>query len=72
MVTNRNTYIVLRICTIKYYYVRILKMVKRGNAKLTVSVDEKVVKEFKKICDEEGWKIGKQIEKYMKGVLMQR
>ncbi len=45
---------------------------KKGNTKLTISVNEKVIKEFKEICEEEGWKVGKQIEKYMSGVLENR
>ena len=47
-------------------------MVKEGNKKLTISVNEKVLREFKKLCDEEGWKLGKQLEKYMGDILRNR
>ena len=47
-------------------------MVKQGNTKLTVSVSKKVTSEFKKYCEEEGLKLGKQIEKYMEEVLGNR
>ena len=47
-------------------------MVKQGNAKLTLSVNKKIVLEFKRLCEEEGWKVGKQIEKYMQDVLRNR
>jgi hypothetical protein len=38
-------------------------MVKTGNDKFTISVDKKIKEEFKKYCDKEGLKPGKQIEK---------
>ena len=38
---------------------------KKGNDKLTISVNKKIKDSFKKICDEEGLKIGKQIELFM-------
>jgi len=41
----------------------------KEKTKLTLSVDEEVLKEFKKLCEEEGWKLGKQIEKLMRGIL---
>ena len=47
-------------------------MVRKGNTKLTVSVDARTLKEFKEFCEEEGLRLGKQIEKFMKGVLMNR
>jgi hypothetical protein len=38
---------------------------KEGNDKLTISVDEKIKSSYKKLCDEKGLKIGKQIELFM-------
>ena len=38
---------------------------KKGNDKLTVSVNKKIKDFFKRICDEEGLKVGKQIELFM-------
>jgi len=35
---------------------------KKGNYKLTISIDEKVIDEFKALCDANGLKLGKQIE----------
>ena len=40
-------------------------MVKKGNDKFTISVDKKVKDTFKKFCEEEGLKPGKQIEKLL-------
>lgn len=45
---------------------------KKGNDKLTVSVDEKVKDSYKKLCDENGWKIGKQLELFMLEELKKR
>jgi hypothetical protein len=42
---------------------------KKGNDKLTISVDEKVKSSYKKLCDKKGLKIGKQIELFMIGEL---
>jgi len=39
---------------------------KKGNDKLTVSIDKKVKEAYKEFCEEEGLKVGKQIEKFMK------
>ncbi|MEE9524992.1 MAG: hypothetical protein V3V78_00100 [Candidatus Woesearchaeota archaeon] len=47
-------------------------MVKPGNVKLTVSVNKRAIDQFKKLCEEEGWKLGKQIEKYFISVLENR
>lgn len=44
-------------------------MVKKGNDKFTISVDKRVKDEFKKYCDREGLKPGKQIEKFMMDIL---
>ncbi|MBW2996634.1 hypothetical protein KY332_05045 [Candidatus Woesearchaeota archaeon] len=40
-------------------------MVKQGNDKFTISVNKRIKEAFKKICEEEGLKPGKQIEKFM-------
>jgi len=42
---------------------------KKGNDKLTISVDKKIKDRYKEFCEEEGLKIGKQIEKFMKNEL---
>ena len=38
---------------------------KRGHVKLTLSVNEKILKEYKKHCEEKGLVISKQVEKFM-------
>ena len=38
---------------------------KPGNDKLTISVDKRIKELYKQLCDEEGLKIGKQIELFM-------
>lgn len=38
---------------------------KRGNDKLTISVNKAVKDKYKNICDKEGLKIGKQLELFM-------
>lgn len=50
-------------------YVSIRTMVKTGNDKFTISVNKDIKKEFKKFCEEEGLKPGKQIEKFMTDIL---
>ena len=45
---------------------------KKGNDKLTISVSKKIKDNFKAICDEEGLKIGKQIELFMLKELKKR
>ena len=45
---------------------------KKGNDKLTISVDKKIKDKYKEYCDEEGLKIGKQIEKFMKEELKKK
>ncbi len=47
-------------------------MVKPGNDKFTISVNKKIKEEFKKYCENEGLKAGKQIEKYMENVVVNR
>ena len=39
---------------------------KRGNDKLTISVDKKIKDKYKEFCEKNGLKIGKQIELFMK------
>jgi antitoxin component of RelBE/YafQ-DinJ toxin-antitoxin module len=39
---------------------------KKGNDKLTVSVDKNIKESYKKLCDQKGLKIGKQIELFMR------
>ena len=38
---------------------------KKGNDKLTISVNKQIKNSYKQICDKEGLKIGKQIELFM-------
>ena len=38
---------------------------KKGNDKLTLSVDKKVKDMYKQLCEEEGLLLSKQIEKFM-------
>jgi len=45
---------------------------KKGNDKLTISVDKEVKDLYKEICDKEGLKIGKQIELFMNEELKKR
>ncbi|MBU2523491.1 MAG: hypothetical protein KKE23_04365 [Nanoarchaeota archaeon] len=40
--------------------------VKKGNAKLTLSINEKILGIYKKHCDKNGMTISKQVEIYMK------
>jgi|WetSurMetagenome_2_1015567.scaffolds.fasta_scaffold1469387_2 hypothetical protein len=39
--------------------------VKEGNAKLTLSVNEKILEKYKEHCKKEGKIISKQVEKFM-------
>ena len=45
-----------------YYIVRNMK---KGNDKLTISVSKSIKDKYKEFCEDEGLKIGKQIEKFM-------
>ena len=45
---------------------------RKGNDKLTISVNEKIKNSYKKLCDEEGLKIGRQIELFMAQELKKR
>jgi len=45
---------------------------KKGNDKLTISVDKRIKELYKDFCDEEGLKIGKQLERFMKNELKNR
>jgi len=40
--------------------------IKKGNLKLTLSINKETLKEYKKYCEEEGIIISKQVEKFMK------
>jgi len=39
--------------------------VKKGNSKLTLSINQKVLKDYKELCEKKGLIISKQIEKFM-------
>tara|TARA_Y100000034_G_scaffold133588_1_gene199479 strand:- start:7630 stop:7779 length:150 start_codon:yes stop_codon:yes gene_type:complete len=39
---------------------------KKGNDKLTISVDKRIKDLYKKFCEERGLQIGKQLEIFMK------
>jgi hypothetical protein len=45
---------------------------KKGNDKLTISVNEKIKNSYKRLCDEEGLRIGRQIELFMVQELKKR
>ena len=45
---------------------------KKGHDKLTISVNKKIKDSFKDICEEEGLKVGKQIELFMLQELKKR
>ena len=45
---------------------------KKGNDKLTISVNKEIKDLYKELCDEEGLKIGKQLELFMKEELKKR
>jgi len=45
---------------------------KKGNDKLTLSVDKKVKGMYKQLCEEEGLLLSKQIEKFMLDELKKR
>ncbi|MBI4149454.1 hypothetical protein HY491_03325 [Candidatus Woesearchaeota archaeon] len=38
---------------------------RKGNTKLTISINEDIKEEYKSYCDAEGLQLGKQIEKFM-------
>ena len=38
---------------------------KKGNDKLTISVNEKIKDKYKEFCEKQGLRIGKQIELFM-------
>lgn len=40
--------------------------IKRGNGKITLSINETILKKYKQYCDTEGIIISRQIEKFMK------
>ena len=45
---------------------------KKGNDKLTISVNKRIKNKYKRICEKEGLKIGKQIELFMLNELKKR
>ncbi len=45
---------------------------RKGHDKLTVSVDKKTKDSFKQLCDQEGLKIGKQVELFMRREIAKR
>ena len=45
------------------------KGIKKGNSKLTLSVNEKILKKYKEQCLKKGIIISKQVEKFMEGQL---
>ena len=47
-------------------YTMVTHKIREGNLKLTLSIDKRVLEDFKKLCQEEGLIISKQIEKFMK------
>jgi len=47
-------------------------MIKKGNIKLTLSIEKKILSDFKKYCEEEGIIISKQIEKFMRSKLKEK
>jgi len=47
-----------------------MKGIKKGNIKLTLSVNEKVLKKFKEYCEKKGLVISKQVEKFMEEELV--
>lgn len=38
---------------------------KKGNDKLTLSVNKRIKEQYKEFCEKEGLKLSKQIEKFM-------
>jgi len=45
---------------------------KKGNVKLTLSVNEKVVEDYKKYCKEKGLIISKQVENFIASELKKK
>jgi hypothetical protein len=39
--------------------------IKKGNSKLTLSVNEKILKKYKKLCGRNGLIVSKQVERFM-------
>jgi hypothetical protein len=40
--------------------------IRKGNLKLTLSVNKEILENFKKFCEEKGYILSKQIENFMK------
>jgi len=45
---------------------------RKGNDKLTLSVNKEIKDSYKQVCDSEGLKIGKQVELFMKHQIEER
>ena len=45
---------------------------KKGNDKLTISVNKRIKNKYKRLCDKQGLRIGKQIELFMLDELKKR
>jgi len=43
--------------------------IKKGNSKLTLSINKEILKGYKRFCEEKGLIISKQIENFMKSQL---
>jgi len=43
--------------------------IKRGNVKLTLSINKETLKRYKEYCEKEGLIISKQVENFMKSQL---
>lgn len=47
-------------------------VIKKGNVKLTLSVNEELLKKYKKYCEKEGLMISRQVEKLMEKILKRK
>ena len=47
-------------------------LIKRGNIKLTLSINKEILKAYKKFCEEKGLIISKQIENFIKSQLKKK
>lgn len=46
--------------------------IKKGNIKLTLSVNKNILEQYKKYCKQEGFIISKQFEKFIKSRLKKK
>ena len=44
---------------------KIFERIKMGKKIISLSIDEKIYEEYKKICEKNGWILSKQIENFM-------